>query len=305
MFVAPWVQEALRVSPPTTLDDVEDHIVICGYSPRAETLIDEFRSWDREYAVIVRDREEALDLYERNITVVHGDPESADTLRNVHVEDADAVVADATDEQNASIALAVREVSDSVRIITLVENPDLTNYLQYAGADQVISPRHLLGHSLAEKVTASVTADLGETVTIGEDFEIVELSIQAGSEIDGTRLDESGVREQTGASIIGLWRRGEFQKFALPGDRTGRRHDSPRRRSGGTTRTAQGDDPLGGSRAYPRVGHRRRIRRSRFDGGGGHGVEVNANDGGRQSRQGGRGRARRRHRRERACGRPG
>ncbi|WP_231186938.1 NAD-binding protein [Haladaptatus sp. DYF46] len=216
VFVAPWVQEALRVSPPTTLDDVEDHIVICGYSPRAETLIDEFRSWDREYVVVVRDREEALDLYERNITVVHGDPESADTLRNVHVEDADAVVADATDEQNASIALAVREVSDTVRVITLVENPDLTNYLQYAGSDQVISPRHLLGHSLAEKVTASVTADLGETVTIGEDFEIVELSIQAGSEIDGTRLDESGIREQTGASIIGLWRRGEFQSSPSP-----------------------------------------------------------------------------------------
>lgn len=216
VFVAPWVQEALRVSPPTALDDVEDHIVICGYSPRAETLIDEFRSWDREYVVVVRDREEALDLYERNITVVHGDPESADTLRSVHVEDADAVVADATDEQNASIALAVREVSDSVRVITLVENPDLTNYLQYAGADQVISPRHLLGHSLAEKVTASVTADLGETVTIGKDFEIVELSIQAGSEIDGTRLDESGIREQTGASIIGLWRRGEFQSSPSP-----------------------------------------------------------------------------------------
>jgi Trk K+ transport system NAD-binding subunit len=216
VFVAPWVQEALRVSPPTTLDDVEDHIVICGYSPRAETLIDELRSWDREYVVVASNREDALDLYEQNITVVHGDPESADVLRNVHVADADAVVADATDEQNASIALAVREVSDSVRVISLVENPDLTNYLQYAGADQVFSPRHLLGHSLAEKVTASVTADLGETVTIGEDFEIVELSIQAGSEIDGTRLDESGIREQTGASIIGLWRRGEFQSSASP-----------------------------------------------------------------------------------------
>ncbi|EFW93522.1 TrkA-N domain protein [Haladaptatus paucihalophilus DX253] len=217
VFVAPWVQEALRVSPPTTIDDdVENHVVICGYSPRAETLIDEFHSWDHEYVVVVRDRDAALDLYEQDITVVHGDPESADALRNVHVEDADAVIADATDEQNASIALAVREVSETVRVISLVENPDLTNYLQYAGADQVFSPRHLLGHSLAEKVTASVTTDLGETVTIGEDFEILELSIQAGSDIDGTRLDESGVRERTGANIIGLWRRGEFQSSPSP-----------------------------------------------------------------------------------------
>ncbi|MGA9399677.1 potassium channel family protein, partial [Haladaptatus sp.] len=96
VFVAPWVQEALRVSPPTAIDDVEDHVVICGYSPRAETLIDEFQSWDKQYVIIVRNRDEALDLYEQGISVVHGDPESADALRNVHVEDAYAVVADAT-----------------------------------------------------------------------------------------------------------------------------------------------------------------------------------------------------------------
>ncbi|WP_458207694.1 potassium channel family protein [Haladaptatus sp. NG-SE-30] len=216
LFVAPWIQEALRVSPPTTIDKLEGHIVICGYSPRAETLIDELRSWDREFVVIVRDRDEALDLYEQNISIVHGDPESAEVLRRAHVEQADTVIADASDEQNASIALAVREVSDEVRVISLVENPDLTNYLHYAGADQVFSPRHLLGQSLAEKVTASVTTDLGETVIIGEDFEIVELSIQDGSEVCGTKLAESNIRERTGASIIGLWRRGEFQSSPAP-----------------------------------------------------------------------------------------
>ncbi|WP_227377116.1 potassium channel family protein [Haladaptatus halobius] len=216
LFVAPWIQQALRVSPPTSVDELEDHIVICGYSPRAETLIDELESWNRDYIVVVSDRDEALDLYERNISLVHGDPESAEVLRNVYVEQADTVVADATDEQNASIALAVREVTDDVQIISLVEDADLTRYLRYAGADQVFSPRHLLGHSLAEKVTASVTTDLGETVVVGEDFEIVELSIQDGSEVCGRRLAESGIRERTGASIIGLWRRGEFQSSPSP-----------------------------------------------------------------------------------------
>ncbi|WP_435157727.1 potassium channel family protein [Haladaptatus sp. DFWS20] len=216
LFVAPWIQEAIRASPPTSMDELDDHIVICGYSPRAETLIDELRSWSRDYVVVVTDREEALDLYEQNVSVVHGDPESAEVLEKVHAGRADTVIADATDEQNASIALAVREVSEDVQIISLVEDADLTNYLNYAGADQVFSPRRLLGHSLAEKVTASVTTDLGETVTIGEDFEIVELSIQDGGEVANTKLAESGIRERTGASIIGLWRRGEFQSSPSP-----------------------------------------------------------------------------------------
>ncbi|GAA0235542.1 potassium channel family protein [Haladaptatus pallidirubidus] len=216
LFVAPWIQEMIRTSPPTSIDEIDDHIVICGYSPRAETLIDELQSWNRDYVIVVSDREEALDLYERNVNVVHGDPESAETLELVHVQRADTVIADATDEQNASIALAVREVSSDVQVITLVEEANLTSYLQYAGADQVFSPRHLLGHSLAEKVTASVSTDLGETVTIGEDFEIVEISIQGGSEVSKTKLAESGIRERTGANIIGLWRRGEFQSSPSP-----------------------------------------------------------------------------------------
>ncbi|WP_266080407.1 potassium channel family protein [Haladaptatus caseinilyticus] len=216
LFVAPWIQEAIRASPPTSMDELDGHVVICGYSPRAETLIDELRSWDRNYVVVVSDREEALDLYEANVNVVHGDPESAEVLEKVHVGSADTIIADATDEQNASIALAVREVSNDVQVISLVEDADLTNYLKYAGADQVFSPRRLLGHSLAEKVTASVTTDLGETVTIGEDFEIVELSIQDGSKVAGAKLAESGIRERTGASIIGLWRRGEFQSSPSP-----------------------------------------------------------------------------------------
>ena len=210
LFVAPWIQEAVRVSPPTAIDERSGHVVICGYSPRAEALTDELRSWDREYVLVVGDRDVALDLYERNLDVIHGNPESADVLRRAQVETAGTVVADASDEQNASIALAVREVSDEVRVISLAEDPDLENYLHYAGADQVFSPRHLLGTSLAEQVTASVTTDLGETVTIGEDFEILELSVHEGSEVCGKKLSKSDIRERTGASIIGTWSRGEF-----------------------------------------------------------------------------------------------
>ncbi|WP_433631393.1 potassium channel family protein [Halomicrococcus sp. NG-SE-24] len=216
LFVAPWVQEAVRVSPPTAIDERSGHVVICGYSPRAETLIDELRSWDREYVLVVRDRETSLDLYERNLDVIHGDPESAEVLRRARVATADTVVADATDEQNASITLAVREISDDVEVISLVQDPDLASYLQYAGADQVFSPRHLLGESLAEQVTASVTTDLGDTITIGEDFEIVELSVQENSAVVGRELSESNIRERTGASIIGTWTRGEFHTPPSP-----------------------------------------------------------------------------------------
>jgi Trk K+ transport system NAD-binding subunit len=83
-------------------------------------------------------------------------------------------------------------------------------YHRYAGADEVLSPRQLIGESLAKKVTAGITPRLDGAIEIDEDFDIVELPVQAGSEIVGRTVEESGIREETGANIVGAWFRGEF-----------------------------------------------------------------------------------------------
>lgn len=210
LFVVPWMEERLRLSVPARVEDVTDHTIICYHSPRGEAIGDELASWDRDYVFVETDRDVALDLYEDGIPVVHGDPESPETLLNAGVADAAAVVADATDEVNASIVLAVQEVNPDVRAISFVEDFSLADYVRLAGADEIFSPRRLLGKSLADKVTTSVSAELGGTIELGTDFEVVELSIQRGCEVCDTTLGESGIRERSGASIIGAWSRGEF-----------------------------------------------------------------------------------------------
>lgn len=210
LFVVPWMEDRLRPSVPARFDG-SDHVVVCSYTPRGEALREELESWDRDYVFVEPDREVAGDLHERDVPVVHGDPESPETLANAGVGDADVVVADASDEINASVVLAVGEVEPSVRTLSFVEDASVVDSLRLAGADEVFSPRRLLGRSLAEKVTTAVSTELGETVALGRDFEVVELSIQRGCPVCDTTLAESGIRERTGASIIGAWSRGEFQ----------------------------------------------------------------------------------------------
>jgi len=48
-------------------------------------------------------------------------------------------------------------------------------------------------------------------VEIDDDFEIAEFPIHRGSQLVGTTLAESGIREQVGINIIGAWFRGEFE----------------------------------------------------------------------------------------------
>jgi len=132
-------------------------------------------------------------------------------LEAAGVGSARALVADVSDQVDASIVLAAREVAEDIPIVSVVEAPDRRPYHRLAGADVVLSPRPLLGGSLASKVTTSVATDLGDVIEIGNDFEIAELPVHRGSRLVDRTLAESGLREQAGVDVIGAWFRGEFE----------------------------------------------------------------------------------------------
>ena len=208
VVVFPLLEETLSTSAPSSVD-LTDHVVICAYTPRGETLIEELDSREIPYVVLEADRERADDLHEDGLRVVHGDPEVPDALARVNLGDARALVADASDEVNASIALAAADWADT-RVITFVEDTAVADYHRYAGADDVFSPRRLVGESLADKVTTAVSAELGDVIEIGADFEVAELPVQPGSDLAGATIADSAIGEQTGANVIGAWLRGEF-----------------------------------------------------------------------------------------------
>ena len=216
VFAFPLVRDALSTTVPTSLEDATDHVVICTYTSRAESLIGELTSRDVAYVIVEPDREQALELQEDGYEVINADPESAEGLERARVEHARALVADVSDEVDTSIVLTARELAADVTVVSVVEEPERERYHRLAGADIVVSPRPLLGRSLASKVTGAVTADLDDAVEIGEEFEIAELAVQRGSRLAGSTLAESGIRERTGANVIGAWFEGEFRSSLDP-----------------------------------------------------------------------------------------
>lgn len=208
----PLLDEILSTTVPRTIEDgIDDHVVICTYTTRADALINELQSWDVDYVIIEPDREQATALYEEEYNVIHEDPESVSGLEQAGLGSARALVADVSDQVDASIVLTAQEVAEDVPVVSVVDEPDRAAYHRLAGADDVLTPRPLLGESLASKVTTSVTTDLGEVIEIGDEFEIAEVPVHRGSQLAGTTLAESGIREQAGVNVIGAWFRGEFE----------------------------------------------------------------------------------------------
>ena len=217
VVATPLLESAFATSVPRSLEgDAEGHVVVCSDTTRSDALLDEFESEAVPYVVVEPDPERALALYEAGHTVIRADPETTDGLSSARLTDASALVTDVSDQVDASIVLAAKELSTDVRAISVVEDSARERYHRLAGADEVLSPRSLLGESLASKVTTSVRTDLDEAVAIGDSLRIAEVSIHHGSGLAGSTLIGSRIGERTGVDVIGAWFNGSFEAAPPP-----------------------------------------------------------------------------------------
>ena len=210
-LVFPLLEDALSTTVPTSVDGKTDHVIVCGYSQRAATLVGELDTHETDHVTVEPDRARATELYEDGREVINAVPDEAAGLEAACVRDARAVVADVSDEIDTSIVLTAKEVTEDVQVVSVVEEPNRARYHELAGADEVLSPRSLLGESLARKVTTAVSMELGEAIDVGDDFDLAELPVRRGSELVGKSLIEAGIREETGVDVVGAWLDGEFQ----------------------------------------------------------------------------------------------
>ena len=211
--VVPWIEESLATAPPSSLEGLSDHVVVCRSTTHTETLINELIARDVPYVIVEPDRERAATLFGRDRDVVHGDPTSMETLKGVDVGEARALISDADDEVDLNIIATVEEVAPEVSVYSIATAEEYVTYHELAGADRAFLPRKLLGHGLANKVRNTVQTELDGSVTVGEDFEIAEINVARGSELDGERLTEDA---DAATNVIGVWSGGRF--FTPPFD---------------------------------------------------------------------------------------
>ncbi|MCU4744605.1 potassium channel family protein [Natronoglomus mannanivorans] len=218
LLVVPLFQQALQDRPPE-LTDLSNHVIICSYTPRADVLRTELEAANVPYVFVDDDPDTVVELTHDGIEAIVGDPEQEETLRAANIDFARALVADVDDETNATVILSAKQLRDDLRVVSVVEDDDVASYHRYAGADEVVRPRRVLGRSLAKKATTSIFAEFQDTIQLGDKVAITELLIQGDSDIAGQTIAESGIRDRMGVTVIGAWFNGEFVPVPRPDQR--------------------------------------------------------------------------------------
>jgi Trk K+ transport system NAD-binding subunit len=187
-----------------------DHVVICEYRRDSTVLLEELTELGIDYVLISSSEENARALSDEGYSAIHGSPQDRSAFERASIESARAVITDAGDA-NVNTILTVKSLRPDVEIIALADDGDVRDVLSTVGADSVLSAHEVLGHRLAEKAVSSLGAELTDTIDLGPDVEVAELPVAHGSQLVGTRIRDSRIRERTGAAVVGAWIDGELQ----------------------------------------------------------------------------------------------
>jgi voltage-gated potassium channel len=204
----PWMESSQRARAPRSLPpEMQGHVVLTGVGPIEQALI---RRLDRAripYATLVSDVDEALRLHDDGFRVMVGGLDDPDAFRSARVEAAALVAATQGDTANTNIAFTVREISESVRVVATANSGASVDILELAGCDRVLQLGEMLGGALARRVLVPG----GRSQVIGEFEGLLIAEAVAPESLLGRPLVDSGLRQRTGLTVAGVWKRGDIE----------------------------------------------------------------------------------------------
>ncbi|MEX1121632.1 MAG: NAD-binding protein [Balneolales bacterium] len=208
-FYAPWLEAQTQARTPRKLPEgVNNHVIITKYDDIAQSLIGKLNKFNRPYVVLIDDLQRALELSDLGISVVLGALDDPNTYKKLRVDSAAMVVANNHDMINTNIAFTVRELSETVPIITTANSAEAVDILKLAGSNHVLNISETMGQTFGRRTLGGSA----RVHVIGRfDEMIISEAPAVGTPLVGKTILESRLREITGMNVVGLWERGDFE----------------------------------------------------------------------------------------------
>ncbi len=183
-------------------------IIICGFGTVGKKAAEFLTISGREtFAIDVNEK-----MFENYMgKYVIGDAKEEDVLKKADVEKASTLIACTnSDAANAFIILSALAINPDLTILTRAENLESVEKLYKAGADHVI-PRTAIGSRMMVKHALSpYAAEFVSRIALAKDIEIADLLLPSGSKIANKKIGDSGIRKNTGATIVAIKRDNEI-----------------------------------------------------------------------------------------------
>jgi Trk K+ transport system NAD-binding subunit len=207
-FYAPWIEAQGRAKTPRELPaETRRHVILTQFDPICAALIPMLEKYGHHHVVLCPSSSEALELHEQGIRVAVGALDDPETYRRMRLERAAMLVTNLSETLNTNITFTAREYAPKVPIIASASTSAGRDMLELAGASLVMRLDETMAHALARRVIGND----GEAHIIGESHGLVIAEANAaGGPLVGKTVAESGIRQRSGLSVIGVWDHGRL-----------------------------------------------------------------------------------------------
>jgi len=207
-FYAPWMRAQAQGRAPRELPaGTKGHILLTQLEPITKYLIKLLTKHRHPYYIIAPTLAEALELRDQNFPAVVGEFNDPETYRRLRVGQAAMVVTTRSDVVNTNVTFTARETAPDIPIVATSMSESARDALELAGATRVLRLEVMMGQALSRRV---IDRDASAHL-IGEldGLHISEASA-GGTALVGKNIAESGLRDEAGVSVVGLWEKGKF-----------------------------------------------------------------------------------------------
>jgi Trk K+ transport system NAD-binding subunit len=210
LYFLPFLENRFEQKLPIEDLRIKDHILIFKHSQAISTVLPELERLNKPLLIIEDDEPEARRLVEMGHHVIHRQLDD-EALAAAGLLRAQVLIANGGDGENASLALAARQLGFEGEILSFVTDSHFVEPLLVAGSDDVLAPRNLLAVALAARASERVSPTIAGAHQLGQQLEIYQIRIQPDCQIAGLTLVEAAIGARTGAIVIGQWIGGKLR----------------------------------------------------------------------------------------------
>ncbi|MBD3162654.1 MAG: potassium channel protein [Candidatus Eisenbacteria bacterium] len=208
-FYEPWMHAQAAARAPVRLPGTtRGHVLLTHHDTVTSALIRRLEPYQHPYVLLVPEVEEALQLHDLGLNVVVGNLDDPETWGRVRVEAAVLVVSTSSDVTNTNVAFTVRGLVKDLPIITSATDEASVDLLKLAGSNFVLRLEEMIGGSFARRTVGGDA--MAHLIGRFDDLLIAEATARR-TPLVGKTLLENRLRENVGATVVGVWERGRFE----------------------------------------------------------------------------------------------
>ncbi|NBB89500.1 MAG: potassium channel protein [Bacteroidetes bacterium] len=198
------------------INQMQDHIIICGYSSYGREIVHYLLEHDRRFIVIDKEPEPLIALREKEpkLLFINGDATKDETLNKAGINRANALITTLPeDADNLFVVLSARQLNADLSIISRAKDRASKKKLILSGADHTIMPEQIGGFYMANLVRKPhstqfftfLSDELDNNIVFAE-TKLLDLDITQ----DKIKLRELNLRKYAGVYVIAIKNQGDI-----------------------------------------------------------------------------------------------